>query len=74
MGDLIRWWKMGSWKPWVTLKPLSHNHYIIMYMCQQPITSLKKGISSILFTLMTFEKDAFYVMQSKLKKENNKQN
>ena len=43
---------------------LSHNRYIIMYMCQRTI-SLKKGISAIFFTSITFERDAFYVRQSK---------
>ena len=41
---------------------LSHNRYMYNYVyvsgCQ-PITSLKKGISAMLFTLITFEKDAF---------------
>ena len=46
---------------------LSHNRYKIMYVCQL-ITSLKKGMSAILYMLIMFEKDAFYVRQSKLKK------
>ena len=54
---------------------LSHNRYIIMYnfICVIQLPHLRTGISAILFTLITFEKDAFYVRQSKLKKENNKQ-
>ena len=42
-------------------------------MCQLTI-SYSKDNSAILSTLITFEKDAFYVRQSKFKKENNKQN
>ena len=41
-------------------------------MCQ-PTIPYKEENSVILTTLITFEKDAFYVRQSKLKKENNKQ-
>ena len=50
MGDLIPWWKMGFWKPWVTLKtpflPLLNQFTEPCEGCPTAIYSLSIGMYS----------------------------